>query len=395
VALLLSDHDGPLDRRDAAGAGALVIALAFASPALTMVAVVAVNALWRRRWATLALYTGITGAVYAVWYLRYGRGASRMPVSWSGISPFVWRALTSAVDGLSQLPGAAVLVILVALLDLARRGRDGRLNGLVVACTAGALLFFVSAGISRASLGVEQAAASRYVYIAAPLLMPALVALLTDLVEALGTAGRVVVAGLVAWAFIGNLSAGVTIASGMDQGAAALRLRLAATAALPSFTSLQPDRMPESVYTPDLDFKALQDFIANDHLVLPAVDPAAVLATAAILQVGEGSGTAGAPGAASVAGVDGTTATPEGSCVRLRNPGSRVIAHVRSDQRTELVLSDTEGPVSIRLFTPDGQAAASAVGGANILVDHPDYPLEIRLPFPRALLCGAHVATPG
>jgi hypothetical protein len=121
---------------------------------------------------------------------------------------------------------------------------------------------------------------------------------------------------------------------------------------------------------------------------------------AVALEVRAGAGTAGDPGAASVTGTAGTTVTSEGSCVRLHNPDGRLRVTVRATGVADLVLSDpllndSAGSVDVRMVGPGGLAAPSAVHGLDLRLDHPDFPVEIVLPFPRALLCGAHPAGAG
>jgi hypothetical protein len=391
VALLLSDHDGLLGWRDALGVAVLLVALTFSGPALVMVVVIAVNALWHRRWWTLAAYAGTVVVVFAGWYLTFGREAERMATKPDLLVPYLWSGLTSAVDGATQLVGAAAVILPVIVVAAARRARDGRLPGLVVAMAAGAVSLYVMTGVGRASQGVGQSGSSRYIYIGAALLMPALLMLVADLLAIDGRAGRIATVGFLTWAVVGNLSAGVTLAKNIGEASAETRTQLAAAASLPSFGSMARGALPDPEINPNIDMDALEDFIEHDGLELAPVSTTDLVGTAVELQVREGTPTPGDPAAASVTGVDGTSLSPEKECVRLRNPTGRVVVHARAADQANLVISDTEGTTLVHMIGPDGQMVPSTVHGAAVALDHTDFPVEIKLPFSRALICGAHI----
>lgn len=396
IALLLSDHDGPLGRRDVLGVAVLVVALTFTGVALTMVFVVGFNACWRRRWTTAGVYVGAAGLAYGIWYRGWGHNAHRFPTDLAAVPPYVWRGLTAGVDGVTQLKGAAAALLVLALVGLALRARRGPLPGLLLSCSAGAVVFFVLAGVGRAGIGIEQASASRYVYVAGVLLLPALLALLDELVSmSAGWQPWAVVAILVTWAVVGNLADGVVITRESAGWADQLRERLAATAALPSFPALDGTTQPEPTLNPGIDVAGLREFVSSDGLDLPAVGPVALLAAALTTEVRPGTGVAGDPrSAALTAGAD-TSASDEGSCVRLRSATGTVSGVVVSEGRTEIVVEGSDKPVSIRLLGGDGLATEptelTPVGGqVAIGLDHLDYPLELSAPAGSLLVCGAH-----
>ena len=74
--LLLADHDGPLDRRDAVGLGAGFAGLLCSGVAVPMTIVVGITMLLRRGWRIALLHTAPLGIVYSLWAQRYPPGRS-------------------------------------------------------------------------------------------------------------------------------------------------------------------------------------------------------------------------------------------------------------------------------------------------------------------------------
>src|SRR3954462_5852374 len=70
--LLLADHDGPVDRRDAIGLLAGLAGLLCSGVAVTMTMVVGLTMLMRRGWRIALLHTVPLGAVYSLWWATIG-----------------------------------------------------------------------------------------------------------------------------------------------------------------------------------------------------------------------------------------------------------------------------------------------------------------------------------
>ena len=111
----------------------------------------------------------IPTGLYLAWFVAYGASgvaALRSP-SLDGVPQYVAVGLAASAAGALgttvPLIGAIACVAVVVLLVLGRP-----IPSVVVALLAAGAAFFVIAGTVRAELGPEQAAASRYVYIAAP-----------------------------------------------------------------------------------------------------------------------------------------------------------------------------------------------------------------------------------
>jgi hypothetical protein len=212
AAVLLHDHDGRVDRRDVAGWLASVAALMCSGPALVMVGVATLTVwLRRRRLADAALTAAVPALVFAIWWAAEGRHANQVPSQpgdrW-GIVEWAWTGLAHAAETIVGVPGTGGFLVLALLvwwarhLDLA----SGR-AALALAATVGAFVFYLLTATGRVSLGLEAAEASRYVYIAAALLLPATALVVTRLVpDGTGpTMFVLAVCGIVAFYNIGLL----------------------------------------------------------------------------------------------------------------------------------------------------------------------------------------------
>lgn len=160
---------------------ALILALMCSGVGLPMLAVLCVYAGARRGLAGAARVGSVPLAVYAVWYLQWGRLAAHQGPAVSSrwdylqVPTFVWTGLTTAWQLSSGIPGSGALILAVLIgAALVVRGRSARLSHFAWAGLAGALAMFVLAGLFRIQLGVGQAQASRYTYVASVLMAPAL-----------------------------------------------------------------------------------------------------------------------------------------------------------------------------------------------------------------------------
>jgi hypothetical protein len=180
--LLLADHDGPINRRDWFGLLAGFAGLLCSGVAVTMTIVVGLAMLPRRGWRIALFHTAPLGAVYAIWWLTEARDAYVSPGGDLGsVARFVTIGIGAAFDAMGQLPGAGIAlgVLLAVGLVLAWRGLDRvdvrRRAAAPAALLAGGIFFLVISGLGRAtSFGPEFARSSRYVYLVAALVLPAL-----------------------------------------------------------------------------------------------------------------------------------------------------------------------------------------------------------------------------
>lgn len=191
--VLLVDHAGAFGRRDVAGWGVAVVGLAFSGIGVTMTATVGLVALLRRGVKASVATVAPPAVVSLVWFTTVGRrglgeGGSTA-TALSDVTAYAWTGLSSALERLSGVPGAGVVVMLAVLAwQLRQREVLGRPQALATAMALGAVLLFVVVAAGRSGLGVAQATTGRYAYIAAALLLPALGVMLSE--APLGRPGR-------------------------------------------------------------------------------------------------------------------------------------------------------------------------------------------------------------
>lgn len=183
--LLLADHDGGFDRRDAVGLLFGVAALMSSGVGVSTTLVVGLAVLIRRGWKMALAHTVPLGLLYLGWSAvghpvtssTFGRPTFEVLVLWvrSGVVG------TFLAIGHFQVLAALLAVILVVGLALAwgpwrttSWAQVRREMAMPVALFAGALAFAASSGLGRWYLGSEAARSSRYVYLGAALTLPIL-----------------------------------------------------------------------------------------------------------------------------------------------------------------------------------------------------------------------------
>jgi hypothetical protein len=182
AAMLASDRDDRLGRTMTSVA--LLVGLATAGVALAFLVVVGVEALLRRRLRAMIVPLSVPVAVYAVWFITFGRPAVATP-------PLGTEALLSLVEsvvtGLANASGAIggvgptlgmALVFGIALWTTDRLIRDRSLPPRFVACTYGMVVLYGLIGLTRAHIFVGIIDYTRYTYVAGILLMIGLASLL-------------------------------------------------------------------------------------------------------------------------------------------------------------------------------------------------------------------------
>ena len=248
--LLLTDHDGPIDRRDAAGLLLGLCGLMCSAVSLAMVAWVGVNLALRRRWLAAAIAVGPLVAVFLAWYLLIGRAGDLSHFGYPPLSRtqlavvpgFVWQGVLSTLGGLAGLPGILVLAGLTALAVIKRS--ELRLNrpgmSLAWAGAVAAVWFFVEVALGRYGRGASFAEESRYLYVGVVMVLPLIGASLST---AMVTPRRVALAGLlIGWALIANLDALFSFVHNQDEVSKNLKstvLQLAADPTLDRMDSQQ------------------------------------------------------------------------------------------------------------------------------------------------------------
>lgn len=191
--LLLVDHDGKVDRRDVVGLVCGLAGLMCSNVSIAMVATVGLAVLLRRGWRPALLHTVPLGAIYIAWWSIYAGRAhhlvgQRAPVS--RLVPFIWKGLRTTFEELGHFPIVGLLLAAIFVVGLAIAwtqitGISRRRSTAAAALVGGAVIFIGSAGLLRASPSIthDSRYASRYVYISAAMLLPALAVATTALIR--------------------------------------------------------------------------------------------------------------------------------------------------------------------------------------------------------------------
>jgi hypothetical protein len=181
VQLLLSDHDGPIDRRDWLGLCAGLAGLMTSGVGVTMVVVVGIAVLMRRGWAPALFHTVPLGAAYMTWFFVIGHeGYESGQSSTHHIVQFVVTGLRSAYRAMGELPGVGMLLAIVLVVELVVACTDRARSPLRTRLAApfalliGSVVFLAIAAVGRESVrGVAPARIDRYRYVVAALTLPA------------------------------------------------------------------------------------------------------------------------------------------------------------------------------------------------------------------------------
>jgi hypothetical protein len=175
--LVLADHEGPIDRRDAFGVLAGLGALLCSDVAIVMIAAVGIALLLRRRWRATALHIAPLAAVYLAWAVAYGRGA-RTDLHVSRVASSVRTSVAAVFGALGQVPLGGWVLAAMLVIGLAIALRAGRAPiaeaASVLALGCAGFAFVTMLAVTRFGLGAQFAASSRYLHVVAALLLPAL-----------------------------------------------------------------------------------------------------------------------------------------------------------------------------------------------------------------------------
>ena len=173
--LLLADHEGPPDRRDWIGAAIGLIGVMSSGFGPFFIGGIGLLLLIRRRWISVAINCGPMTLAYLWWWAKWGgdEAADTAGRPLSKLPDFVQTGMTAVFEGLTPLSSLVGVAALATTAILVWRARDADSHDVLVALSATVLAIFVGVGFQRVGLGVETAAASRYVYVGAMLLVPA------------------------------------------------------------------------------------------------------------------------------------------------------------------------------------------------------------------------------
>lgn len=175
----------PSRARAIAATGLLTVAVTTSGMGLVFVAAVGLEILVDRTRRRLMFAAVVPAAIYVAWYLALGRtglATARNPFTFEALSQvpaFVIQgagAAAGAITGLGPVMGLGLLVVLIGVA-VARVVSGRGLSARTVGCLGGIVVLYVLTGLVRAQLVVGAALYTRYTYLAGPLLMVALGAL--------------------------------------------------------------------------------------------------------------------------------------------------------------------------------------------------------------------------
>lgn len=320
AAVLLMPERGRFERRDLYGWILNVLALTFSGIGITMVLVTGGVALARRGWRVALAVVSVPGVVYGIWYVGWGRHTQAgilqpQPLSTAlqQTPAFVWRGLVGAVDGTTGLAGSGpVLLVLLAIwmVKVVRPEREPWATVLMLALGAPVFLFMTC--LRRSGLGVDIAAAPRYVWIVVALLVPLAAVAATRLLDARPLA---VPAGLVATALLFTVALSTlnsNASSFATQKEENERRLVAAVELLRSGAPVVADQ-PIPELSLDVTNRALLQIAREGDLPDVEIDATDRLNAEAFLQVApaaNGKPSSLKPGIGTIDGVTGATVAP-------------------------------------------------------------------------------------
>ena len=185
--LLLADHDGPFDKRDALGLAFGVVGLMSSGIAPPLVVIVGLAVLLRRGWLMAFLHTAPLGLIYGVWYVVHREELQAGSGGLTSTSPPLGVIFDWIRDGMSEVfnvlggfPGVAIALaaMLVVGLYLAWKplawSEWRRLASMPAALLLGAPLLFGLLASQRWHTGFVDVGAPRYLDMATAMALPAL-----------------------------------------------------------------------------------------------------------------------------------------------------------------------------------------------------------------------------
>jgi hypothetical protein len=243
VQLLLTDHDGPIDRRDVGGAVLAVLGMMAGAAALTMLGVVVLSLALRARWNALALAVAPAVLTWSAWWLWTGHSDSQDFVDrdhLAGLANYVRSGVDNSIEGVTRLGVAGVVLVALAVFA-ARLGQRLRAPGVapIAAMAAGALAWFTLLAFTRINASSDLAGSSRYLYVGGFLLLP-MVVLGADHVVRIDRRLFPVALALLAWSATQNLFAIDAFGRPWGQRKQAIERAVATVITLPGVESLPP-----------------------------------------------------------------------------------------------------------------------------------------------------------
>ncbi len=170
-------------RRDEAIISALLLAaVMFSAIGNSMVVVAAIVLILRVGWASMVRAVAAPIVIYGVWYVLVGHNAVGQDHitghTLTALPTYLWTGLSAALGTTVGLSSAGPALLVGLLVWVAWRFPRLRAeHPVVIGVVGGLLTFYLLAGLGRSGLGLAQAGAPRYIYVAVALLVPVLAVL--------------------------------------------------------------------------------------------------------------------------------------------------------------------------------------------------------------------------
>ncbi len=226
---------------------------------------------WRRAFRIAVL----PGAVFVGWWLAVGRHPVTPSLPHGALRDLPEYMLTGVTSAAANITGlrvvGALLLVPLAWWLIAHARRSTRVTA-VAALAATTLLFFLLVGVGRVGLGVDESKTSRYVYITAVLMLPAVGVAASQLARRHVVAAGVV-ALAVAWAGVHNVHALVLAVNGVTGVREHAQARIIAASRLVHGTLMTFPGSPEPVTAPDLTWADLAYLVAHNDLPTTGILP--------------------------------------------------------------------------------------------------------------------------
>ncbi len=266
--VLLVDHDGKPDRRDALAGVLGVIGVMSSGFGPIFIVAVAVLLMLRHRWRALAIAVAPTLVAYAWWLVAwYDQGtAARLPGDRAQLPAYLERGITATFESLMSVPALAGLALLATLAVALWRGVAWAPRTLMIALWSVLIVMFLAIGWERIGFGVPTAASSRYMHMSGIVIAPVL-AVAVDRLAGLATEARWAARAVLVASIAVNAGALRTNASTWAQGARAEQDLFELIAGSPEVLTADPNLAPAPL-SPNVTLGSLGFLIVEG-----AIDP--------------------------------------------------------------------------------------------------------------------------
>lgn len=361
--LLVNDLDLPAWARILSG-WVLGVATSMSSGiGIPMIGVVAIAALARRGPRDALTVASVPVLANLAWYAVVHPHAT-LPSTGHQLTllpQFVWHGLSATADSAIGLPVLGTVLVVALAVWLIVRNRA--VPSIAMGSAAGSFFLFVLVGYGRISLGVDQATAPRYIYLAAALLACPAALALTAVSRRVQFAEPLLIAALALstlhGAYILRLSVrGQLVARVRDRAVVMAAAKVVTSGA--TFLGAQLD----PIYGPDIDIPDLRTLVRTGALaVTDPVDPASLLTVESRVEMSAEPAPAVTGPRPVMTVLDGTT-TVSGSCViQPRTMGAVARVKIAFSKPSAFAVSEARpDTVTVILMSgPTGRAAAAPV----------------------------------